>query len=433
MGKTEQTSALLDPMEAQEENSSLVVLPGGEKRNTSTYVIAKAPHSPWWGEGIIPQPGCQAMEAAVKEQINNALAQQEIESVERIYTRNLRQPTIVTDFSCKLDMLYKHDGVFQTDGVVTTISKTTGKPLAFQCYFHANYRQEEAESMINLLQQLGIQTIDIPADKNMFLEGGEVHYEGGLYFGGTYRANKKGHQFVIDKSQVTDSIIFQINNTHPDIQPFHLDTYFCPVLSPENKVIAVLVCLECITDESKNELKDFCQRHHIRILPIDLDDSVGIKGKGKYAVNCMPAPGVLYGNGPFMTPGIEEKLQELGIDHKTVSTDELGKSGGSFHCLTQRLPRTNIPQEKVQSAIQDYMYAEADILQHKLRNLEILVKKDIAGLDDQYKTIALDRIITHMKSIKDLTYLEQYGVPQALLNAILSLRDKMLCLFPQSY
>lgn len=327
-------------------------------KNHCTYIISSPPQTPWWGHGMIPMEGNHAMELNANQKPDNGKLQQELATCRQLYeaadVRFLLKP-----FSPVLDAQYRHDGVFCTDAMVTTQGKN-GSPLAFKSNFSARFRQPEAESMERFmkLQSIGAITLD-PEQK---LEGGDAHYTpyDHLYIGGLFRANEQGHHAVIAQSDVTDAVLLKTDG-------FHVDTVLVPALDIRGRLKAIVACKQKIENVSWDKLHAFATRNGAELLEIDSVDSIGSGAQhysdGQYAVNCMPLPGVLLGNGKFKTPGIEDRLKKLGIDHPCSPMPECAKSGGAFHCLTQQIP-VHHPQE----VITWYMIGEAmelyKLLQH---------------------------------------------------------------------
>jgi len=307
---------------------------------------------------MIPMEGNHAMELNANKRPDNDKLEQELAACRTLYeesgVRYLLKP-----FSPILDALYRHDGVFCTDAMVTTQGKS-GSPLAFKSNFSAHFRQPEAESLERFMKLQSIRTITLESEQK--LEGGDAHYTpyDHLYIGGLFRANERGHQAVIEQSDVTDVALLKTEG-------FHVDTVLVPALDVRGKLKAIIACRQAIERASWDILNAFAARNSAELLDIAPIDSIGSGEQhysdGQYAVNCMPLPGVLLGNGSFQTPGIEDRLKELGIEHQCSPMPECAKSGGAFHCLTQQIP-VHHPQE----VITWYMIGEASelfkLLQH---------------------------------------------------------------------
>jgi len=298
---------------------------------------------------MIPMEGNHAMELNAQKKPDNGKLQQELAACRQLYeasdVRYLLKP-----FSPVLDAQYRHDGVFCTDAMVTTQGKD-GLPLAFKSNFSAKFRQPEAESMERLMKLQSIRAITL--DPQQKLEGGDAHYTpyDHLYIGGLFRANEQGHQAVIAQSDVADAVLLKTEG-------FHVDTVLVPALDLRGRLKAIIACKQAIESASWDRLHAFAKQNSAELLAIDSVDSIGSGSQhysdGQYAVNCMPLPGVLLGNGAFQTSGIEDRLKEFGIDHQCSPMPECARSGGAFHCLTQQIP-VHHPQE----VLTWYMIGEA--------------------------------------------------------------------------
>ena len=196
--------------------------------------------------------------------------------------------------------------------------------------YSARARQPEADTFASIItKKFHKKIISLPT--GAYLEFGEVAYfetkDGSYYFGGLSRANKKGHNFV--KKIIKPKNYFLIKS-----HGYHLDTLLSPVIDKNNKLVALIVAKDLLTDEGLKTLKDT----KIKLIFVKKIDSSGYGKKlGNYSVNTLFAPGVLVGSANFTTARVEEKLKKMGIKHFVCPLTYFGYAGGSCHCLTNEL------------------------------------------------------------------------------------------------
>ena len=119
---------------------------------------------------------------------------------------------------------------------------------------------------------------------------------------------------------------------------FHLDTFFTPALNKDGQIVALIICEKILDPQSKKSLFHYADGNNIPIFNIPENDALGTKRKtGKFAVNALPLPGILFRPDYFSNPVIDEKLNELGIKIKITPTSQFQLSGGSVHCVTNEL------------------------------------------------------------------------------------------------
>lgn len=230
------------------------------------------------------------------------------------------------DFPSKLNQVkdLHHDALFIRDS-----GMFFGK-YWIKSNYSARARQMEADIFAPIIaKKFNKKIITLPAQA--YIEFGEVAYfetkDGAYYFGGLSRANKKGHDFV--KNIIKPKHYFLIES-----HGYHLDTVLSPVISKENKLIALIVAKGLLTPKGLETLK----KTKIKLIFVKKIDSSGYGKKlGNYSVNTLYAPGVLVGSSHFATPGIEEKLKQMEIKHFVCPLTYFGFAGGSCHCLTNEL------------------------------------------------------------------------------------------------
>lgn len=217
-----------------------------------------------------------------------------------------------------------HDAVFIRDAGLMFQDKW------IQAQFSASDRQIEAETHATIIAESFNKDI-ITLPDGAFLEFGEVFIlnteKGVYYFGGLSRSNQKGHDFVRSIVNPDHYILIQSEG-------YHLDTVFSPVINGENELVACILSKDMIHANSLDAIRDL----NIECIKIDPIDSSG-EGKelGNYAVNSLIAPGVLLNTCLFKTLGVEEKLQNMGIQRFTSPLTYFRYAGGSFHCLTNEI------------------------------------------------------------------------------------------------
>jgi N-dimethylarginine dimethylaminohydrolase len=374
------------------------------------HIVTEEPQTPWWGHGMPVMEGNQSMKLNEGKIPDDALLRQQCAQARQLYEQE-GIPHIVLPFSPALDAQYRHDFIFSTDGAITTVDKN-GQPLGWISHFNwgARLRQPEAESMERFLSLQGMETIRLPDDA--YLEGGEVHYTpyDHVYIGGLYRANELGHQAVVTRSHVKDVILLESEG-------FHLDTVLSPVLNEEGNLQAVLACLKVMKESSRDRLHKACTSLGVDLLEVDEKDSIGTKKNdfkdATCAVNCMPFPGMLFGNQAFQTPGIEEELKKRGIQHFSTPLTECGKSAGAYHCLTQRMHVDN-PRE----VILWYMIGE-------LAALHRLLCKPPAGMSQIDGKSEVDLMLSQLP-LMDFDAYRKFGVSQTALDALKHDKDRFL-------
>lgn len=298
-----------------------------------TYITIEASQTAWWGHGIVPAQGNIAMEYYENHTPDDALLRAQLADRDRLFLKT-KAHVVQAPFSPFLDVCYKHDALFATDAGVGLLSKQ-GTPLFVMSNFAVSYRTPEVYSMKSLLHILGVETITL--NEGAFLEGGEVHYtpHDKLYFGGLSRANESGHRGVMAHADVKDAIFLQTDS-------FHLDTVLCPVFNKEGETKVVLVCKDAIAPSSWKELENFCIKHDIELVTIQVQDAFGRDGTGRYVVNGQPLPGVLLTNGSFVTEGVREALSRHGIEMLHTPLTETIKTAGAWHCLTLSIPNAEL-------------------------------------------------------------------------------------------
>lgn len=221
------------------------------------------------------------------------------------------------------DSLY-HDAVFIRDGGMIFRSiwikgRFSVKDRILEGEFHA-------QCIANKLKKT---VITLP--KGAFLEGGDINYietaKGSYYFGGLSRSNRQGHDFVRE-------IIRPDNYVLVESEGYHLDTVFTPVISADNRLVAVIIASASIKAKSMTQIREL----GVPVMEISAQDSSGAGDTlGDYSVNALIAPGVMVNCCRFSTPGVEETLKKLGIERFVAPLTSFKYAGGSVHCLTNEI------------------------------------------------------------------------------------------------
>lgn len=217
-----------------------------------------------------------------------------------------------------------HDAIFIRDGGMIFRS------IWIKGRFSVKDRILEGEFHSQLISTKLKKTV-ISLPKDAFLEGGDINFikteNGSYYFGGLSRSNRIGHDFVRD-------IVRPDHYTLVESEGYHLDTVFTPVVSADNRLVALIIAAESIKAKSMAQIRAL----GIPVIEVSAQDSSGAGDTlGDYAVNALIAPGVMVNCSRFSTPGVEETLQKLGIERYVAPLPNFKYAGGSVHCLTNEI------------------------------------------------------------------------------------------------
>ena len=217
-----------------------------------------------------------------------------------------------------------HDAIFIRDGGIIY------RGLWIQGRFSVEERKIEGEYHTRLIASRLNKTI-VTVPDGCYLEGGEINYlvtkQGSFYFGGLSRANKQGHDFVREIIRPDNYILIQSEG-------YHLDTLFTPVVDSENNLKAFIIASKSVSKASLAQLK----ATGVPVIEVLPEDSSGEGDSlGNYSVNALIAPGVMVNSSYFSTPGVEEKLELLGIKRFVCPLPNFRYAGGSVHCLTNEV------------------------------------------------------------------------------------------------
>ena len=279
------------------------------------------PKYPWWGSGTPAYENNLAMKLG-------ALPKQEVvekEHAQVLKTLQKYTKVEVFPFPPTLDAngLNKHDFVFTRDAF---ISNQKGSVVISN--FSEKERQAEAEEMVKFLGEKGYKTFRL--SEGAFAEGGEFYYiaKDDLIFAGICRNNIHG---VSETARILGIGNIQIIES----DSFHLDTVFTLLLGKEGHLKGIIVCLDLV--KNSQSIQAFAKKRNIELIDILAVDTIGDDGKGKISVNCLPLPGYLIGGDLFKTPGVEEKIEKMEIEHVLTDVSQFKLSGGGIHCLVNEL------------------------------------------------------------------------------------------------
>lgn len=283
--------------------------------------MVSLPKFPWWGGGTPAYENNLAMKlGSIPDQKKVEKEHAGVLKTLRIYTKVDLSP-----FPQELDSngLNKHDFVFTRD---LFISNQRGSVVISN--FSERERQAEAQQMALFLEEKGYTVYRL--NSTAFAEGGEFYYvyQDDLLFAGICRNNIHG---ISETARLLNIENIQIVES----DSFHLDTVFTVLLDKNGHLAAILVCLELI--KNSKSLQYFATERNIELINILPVDTVGTDGKGRISVNCLPLPGILFGGDKFVTPGVEERIKRLGIEHIISPVSQFKLSGGGIHCLANEL------------------------------------------------------------------------------------------------
>ena len=289
-------------------------------------VLSKLPESGWWRNGIPKYNDNPAMKKGkipnihllIKERNNliNAIQKEGHEIVELDFPKQLDNKKL------------NHDFVFIRDPF---ISNQNGKAIILRAGEPS--RRVENGVVKNLLEELQINICEMPNKSGWRADGGEFFYcaNNKVLFSGLQRNTQKGVDFVAEELNVNEVVLLKGKG-------FHLDTFFTPALNKEGHIVALIICEKILDPQSKKNLFNYADNNNIPIFNIPESDALGTKRKtGKFAVNALALPGVLFRPDYFSNPIIDQQLNEIGIKIKITPTSQFQLSGGSVHCVTNEL------------------------------------------------------------------------------------------------
>ena len=289
-------------------------------------VLSKLPESGWWKSGVPKYNDNPAMKKG-KIPNTNLLIKERNDLINAIQKEG--HEIIELDFPKQLDSKKpNHDFVFIRDPF---ISNQNGKAIILRAGEPA--RRIENGVVKSLLQELQINICEMPNKSGWRADGGEFFYcaNNNVLFSGLQRNTQKGVDFVAEELNVNEVVLLKGKG-------FHLDTFFAPAINKDGRIVALIICEKILDPQSKKNLFNYADRNNIPIFNIPENDALGTKRQtGKFAVNALPLPGVLFRPDYFSNPIIDEQLSELGIKIRITPTTQFQLSGGSVHCVTNEL------------------------------------------------------------------------------------------------
>ena len=289
-------------------------------------ILSKLPKSGWWKNGVPKYNDNPAMKQG--EIPNMSLLVKERDYLIKAISEEGHE-IIELDFPKQLDGKNpNHDFIFIRDPF---ISNQDGKVIILRAGEPA--RRTENEIVKKILEQLQVKISEMPNKSGWQADGGEFFYcaNNKVLFSGLQRNTQKGVDFVAEELNVNEVVLLKGEG-------FHLDTFFTPALNKDGHIVALIICEKILDPQSKKSLFHYADGNNIPIFNIPENDALGTKRKtGKFAVNALPLPGILFRPDYFSNPVIDEKLNELGIKIKITPTSQFQLSGGSVHCVTNEL------------------------------------------------------------------------------------------------
>ena len=289
-------------------------------------VLSKLPKSGWWKNGVPKYNDNPAMKQGKIPNIS-LLSKERDYLIKAINEEGYE--IIEFDFPKQLDGENpNHDFIFIRDPF---ISNQDGKVIILRAGEPA--RRIENEIVKKILEQLQVNISEMPDKSGWHADGGEFFYcaKNKVLFSGLQRNTQKGVDFVAEELNVNEVVLLKGEG-------FHLDTFFAPALNKDGHIVALIICEKILDPQSKKNLFNYADNNNIPIFNIPESDALGTKRKtGKFAVNALALPGVLFRPDYFSNPIIDEKLNEIGIKIKITPTSQFQLSGGSVHCVTNEL------------------------------------------------------------------------------------------------
>lgn len=281
-------------------------------------LMSQLPDSDWWGKGTPVYENNWSMELGRIPKA--AVTRNEYRNI--VKTVQKYTDLTIIPFPKKLDPS-KHDAVFVRDSFISNQQGTI-----VMSHYTERARQEETDHLRTYLKKQNFTVHELSWDAHA--EGGEFYFlkKQNLLIAGSARNNKKG---VIETAHyLNTNELFIIESP-----AYHVDTVATVLLSATGFLTGIIACLRLI--KNKTALKAFAKKHTVPVIDIEPKDAITQDGKGRLVVNCLPLPGILIGGGTFITPGVEEKIAALGINHVTTPATQFLLSGGGIHCLTNEL------------------------------------------------------------------------------------------------
>jgi len=289
-------------------------------------LVTKLPPSGWWSTGIPKYEDNPAMRKGAVPDLK--ILNEERDQLLKIIKKegiNILELDFPTEFDQEKPL---HDFVFIRDPF---ISNQKGKIVILRS--GELLRRRENYLAKNILEKMGFNPESIPDKPGIRADGGEFYFcsKGDILFAGIQRNTREGISAVASLLNVKKLLIL-------DGLGYHLDTFFTPAYNDEGFLVALIVCTEILSNQSKKDLYKFADNENIPIFIIPPNDAIGTKNKpGNFAVNALPLPGLLIRPHKFTDPTIDEKLSKIGVDCIITPVSQFQLSGGSIHCVTNEL------------------------------------------------------------------------------------------------
>ena len=284
-------------------------------------LVSGLPNHDWWGEGITAYDDNWGMADGVVPDVEKVKGEYEsLLSTLRKYTEveivpfpdQGKYPGINDDF------------VFVRDQFISG-----NDHRVVICNLRRPERKHETDYIKDYFNSIGVGYSSL--SQEAIADGGEFYYlpKEKVLFAGLSRNSKKGVEEMGRLLRVNEVVLVET-------KAYHLDTAFTVMLDKDKNLAGVITCPQMLKDP--DSLIEWLKERNLPLIIINQEDTIGPKEvPGNQAVNSLQLPGVLISTCEFVTPGVEEQVKRLGIEHVITSTSQFNLSGGSVHCLTNEL------------------------------------------------------------------------------------------------
>jgi N-dimethylarginine dimethylaminohydrolase len=284
-------------------------------------IISQLPKDDWWGTGINAYDDNWGMRDGVVP--DQEIVRREHKQLVEILKTKSEVELIPFPYRDKYKNI-NHDFVFVRDQFVSGNDHSV-----VICNLRRPERKQETEYIKNYFDQTGVSYKVLSA--GAIADGGEFYYlpKEKILFAGLSRNSQRGVDEMATHLGV--SVVVMV-----ETKAYHLDTCFSVLMDKDKKLCGVVTCLSMLKDPMG--LKKWLDKRGIPLVELNEKDTIGPKeSPGNQAVNSLQLPGTLISACEFTTPGAEDKLEKLGIEHIITPTSQFNLSGGSVHCLTNEL------------------------------------------------------------------------------------------------
>ena len=228
-------------------------------------LVTKLPPSGWWSTGIPRYEDNPAMRKGAVPDLK--ILNEERDQLLKIIKKegiNILELDFPTEFDQEKPL---HDFVFIRDPF---ISNQKGKIVILRS--GELLRRKENYLAKNILEKMGFSPESIPDKPGIRADGGEFYFcsKGDILFAGIQRNTREGISAVASLLNVKKLLIL-------DGLGYHLDTFFTPAYNNAGFLVALIVCIEILSNQSKKDLYKFADNENIPILIIPPNDAIGTK------------------------------------------------------------------------------------------------------------------------------------------------------------